>query len=124
MRLLWVMTMNCVFSDISAIFAANRPTLASSSGASTSSKQAERRRTVFEDREHESDGGHRLFAAGKQQNILQPFARRLGDDLDAGLENVVGLEQCHLAAAAAEQFLEKLDEMFIDRLECRSELLA
>ncbi|KXK05425.1 MAG: hypothetical protein UZ17_ACD001000615 [Acidobacteria bacterium OLB17] len=87
-------------------------------------KQAERRRPVFEDRHYERDRGHRLFAARKQQDILQAFARRLCDDLDAGFENVVGLEQRHLALPAAEKLAEELLEILVDRLECLPETLT
>ena len=90
MRLLCVMTMNCVFSDMSAIFVDKAADVRVVERCVDLVEQTERRRAVFEDREDERDRRHRLFAAGKQQNVLQAFARRLGDDLDAGFENVVG----------------------------------
>ena len=80
-------------------------------------QKTERRRTVFEDGEDERNGGHRLFAAGEKQDILQAFAGRLSHDLDTGFENVVGIEQGHLAASAAKKVLEKLNKMSVDRVE-------
>ena len=65
-------------------------------------EQTERCRFISEYRQHQSDRRHRLFSAREQQDILQTLARRLRDDLDAGLENVVILKQRHLPLTAAE----------------------
>ena len=64
-------------------------------------EQTERRWPVLEYRHYQCDRRHSLFTAGEQKYILQAFAGRLGDDLNAGLENIFGFEQRHLAAAAA-----------------------
>src|SRR3712207_9463249 len=46
---------------------------------------------LLEDRHHEREGGHRLLADREQQDALEALARRLRDEADAGLEDVVGV---------------------------------
>src|ERR1043165_9542520 len=46
-------------------------------------EQAERRGPVMKDAEHERERRHRLLAAREQQHVLQPFAWRLCDYVDA-----------------------------------------
>ena len=45
----------------------------------------------------------RLLAAREQREHLRPLPRRMGEDLEAGLQRVVGFDQLKLGAAAAEQ---------------------
>ena len=78
----------------------------------------------MEDSQDQRERGHCLFAAGEQQNILEALARRLRHQVDARFQFVVGFDQAHLAAAAAEQFLEQLAEVLIDFLERVAEALA
>src|SRR5207253_4008553 len=81
-------------------------------------QQAEWRRTIMEYSQHERKRGHSLFAARKQQHVLKALARRLSYDVYAGFKNVVGVNQGHLAATAAEQFLAERAEVSINLLEC------
>ncbi len=98
--LLCEMKRNCVFSDIARTRFAKRSVLASSSGASTSSQQTERRRIQLEHRKHERRGGECLFAARQQVNGRILLARRLREHLHAGIEDfVAGHHEFRLAAA-------------------------
>ena len=53
-------------------------------------QQAEGGRLDQEDREDQRHGGQRLFTPRQQGHILQLLARRLDDDVDAGLQQVGG----------------------------------
>ena len=52
-------------------------------------QHAERNRSDFEDRKQERDRRQGPFPAGKQAQVLQLFARRLSDNIDARLEQVI-----------------------------------
>src|SRR5205085_1594014 len=87
-------------------------------------QQAEGRRTIMEDSQHERKRSHSLLAARKQQHVLKTFARRLSYDVYAGFKHVVGFNQGHLAATAAEQFLKERAEVSINLLKSMTETLA
>ena len=109
--LLWVMTMNWVSSDIS------RSSVDEAQGVDVVERRvdlvedAEGRGLGAEEREEQRDRGQRLLAAGHQHQVLQPLARRAGDDLDAALQQVLLVEQAHLGLAAAEEAREGLAEV-------------
>src|SRR5262249_301813 len=118
---LWVMRMNCVSLRSCCNSWVKRPTFASSRGASASSRveegDGEGGGTIGEQGDQERHGGQRLLSPGQQGDLLQSFAGRLGDDLDAGLENVLlVLLQPQLGPPAAEQRREALHEVPLDRL--------
>ena len=48
-------------------------------------QQAEGRRAIVKDAEHERERRHSFFAARQKQHILKTFARRLRDNIYAGL---------------------------------------
>ncbi len=87
-------------------------------------QNAERARLILEDGHQQRHRGQRFFAARKQQHVLQPLARRRGDDIDARLGDVGLVGQPHLADAAAEQRAEHLPEILVDVLEGLGEPLA
>src|SRR5260370_37137439 len=51
-----------------------------------------------------------------EELILELFARWLRDNVDSGFKVVVGVNQTHLAPAAAKEFLEQVAEVLIDLL--------
>src|ERR1051325_12176671 len=87
-------------------------------------QQAEGRRAIMKDAEHQGERRHSLLAAREQQHILKALARRLGHNVDAGLQHIVGVYQTHLAAPAAEEFLEERAEVAIDFFKGMTETLA
>src|ERR1043165_1506984 len=87
-------------------------------------EQAERRGPGMEDAEHERERRHRLLTAGEKQNVLETFARRLRNHVDARLEHVVRVDEVHLTASAAKQLLEQRAEVFVDLLERVTETFA
>ncbi len=100
---LWVMAMKRVWVRlrISSSMWQNRSTLASSSGASTSSSTqtgAGLARNTPKIRRRRRQG---LLAAGHQAHGRQALAGRAGVDLQAGLQRIVGLDQLQLGLAAA-----------------------
>ena len=80
-------------------------------------EHAEGRRPVLEDGEDQRDRRERLFAAAHQLDVAELLAGRLRDDLDAGVEHVVGVGQRELGPAAAEHAREGLPEQLVDRVE-------
>ena len=79
-------------------------------------EQAERRRIELEHGKHQRQRGECLLAAGKQVDRGGFLARRLGDDLHAGIENFLSRhEQARLAAT--EQAGEHLAEMPVHGVE-------
>ena len=68
----------------------------------------ERRRPAAEHGEQERQRGERALATGQQRQLLDVLARRLGLDLDAGVEQVVGVGEHEPARAAGEQRREQL----------------
>ena len=68
-----------------------------------------------EHREDQRGRGQGLLAAGEQRQCLRPLARRIGDDLEPGLERILGFDELQLGRAAAEQGLEKALEMRVHR---------
>src|SRR5690606_41256373 len=82
--------------------------------------QAERAGAVLEGAEHQRRRGQRLLAARQQLDVLQALARRLRDDVDAALEDVLLVEQHEARTSAPEQGGEHLLEVGVD---CRERLL-
>ena len=79
-------------------------------------EHADRRRIGQEQSEDQGDGGQRLLAARQQGQRRQPLARRLGHDLQPGLERIVALDQLEMRLAAVEQGREQAAEMAVDLL--------
>ena len=59
-------------------------------------EHADRRRVGEEHGEDQRQRGQRLLAAGQQRHDLRLLARRAGDDLEAGLERIVGFGELQL----------------------------
>ena len=53
---------------------------------------------MLEDGEDERHRGERLLAAAHQLDVAELLARRLREDLDAGLEHVLGVREAELGA--------------------------
>ena len=70
-------------------------------------QHTKRARADLIDRKHQRHGGHGLFAAGKQRDALQFFARRPGDDLDATTEHVLFVNQHEVSLAPLEHLGEQ-----------------
>ncbi len=83
-------------------------------------EQAERRRGVLEDGEEEGDGREGLLAAGEKGDALEPLPRRLRNDLESRLQDVLVRlpfhDQAEVGAAAAEERPEDLREPHADLL--------
>ena len=71
----------------------------------------ERARIEQEQRKYQGHRGERLFAAREQSDLLHFFAGRLDQDVDAGVEDIVGGGQFEAAFAAAQEFGEQLLEV-------------
>ena len=67
-------------------------------------QQAEGRRLQILDGEQQRNGGQRLFSARQLHHILQLFPRRLGNDTDPRLQDVLILQKLQRSLPAAEQF--------------------
>ena len=93
---------------------------ASSSGASTSSRTQNGRRLDHEDRENQRNRGQRLLAAGKQADIDDLLAGRLGQDVDAGFEDIgraFRVNQREVCLTAAEDDRKESFKAISDRFE-------
>jgi hypothetical protein len=91
--------------------------LASSSGASTSSRTQIGEGIGEEHGEDQGERGQRLLAARQQRQRRGLLAGRLGDDLEPTLQRVLGFQHFQPRLAAAEQRREKALEMPVDRIE-------
>ena len=80
-------------------------------------QHADRRGVGEEHREDQRQRGQRLLAAREQRQRLRLLAGRLGDDLEAGFQRIVALDQVQRGFAAAEQFGEQPLEVAVDGLE-------
>ena len=79
-------------------------------------EQAKRRGVQVEDGKHQGDSGQRFLPAREQRNRLVLFARRLGDDLHARVQNF--LARHHQAGiATAKQLGEHAAKMFVHGVE-------
>ena len=87
-------------------------------------ENADRGRICQENRENQGESGQSLFAARQQRERLQPLARRLRQDLEPCFQRVVRFRQLQLGGTAAEQDLEQLAKMPVDRSETRQKLLT
>ena len=81
----------------------------------------ERRRAAAEHGEQERERGEAALTARQQRQLLHVLAARLGLDLDAGVEQVVGHGQLELARAAGEERREQVGEVLADVGERRGE---
>ena len=86
-------------------------------------KETEGRRFQIQNREQKRDGGQRLLSAGELHHILQLFARRLGNDADARLQNIHAFFDLQRRMSAAEHFLEDRVEFPADLLKLLLKLL-
>ena len=100
--LLWVMKMNCTLRDISRTMSQKRPTLFSSSGASTSSSRQNGAGFKIEYRKHQRDRGERLLAARQLADGAVALARRTRHHGDAGFFGLL-FRDFEIGVAAAEQ---------------------
>ncbi len=67
------------------------------------------------DGEEEGDGGHAALATGKKGDGGEFFARRFGDDFDARLEGIIGVDEFEIRFALfAEEFFEVVLEVLAD----------
>ena len=87
-RLECVMMMNWLCSRNSWTIRLKRWLFASSSAASTSSRMQNGLGLLLKIAHQQRDAGHRLLAAGELADRDRLLARRAGDDLDAGVEDV------------------------------------
>jgi hypothetical protein len=62
-----------------------------------------------------ASAGQRLLAAGEQRQRRRLLAGRLGEDLEAGFQRIVVLDQLQLGGAAAEQLGEQPLEVALTR---------
>ncbi len=62
----------------------------------------------------QANGRHGLLATGKQSDILQLLSRRLGVDLDARLEDMVGVREAELRTSATKEAAEHVVEVLLD----------
>ena len=74
--------------------------------------------------EEEGDGRERAFTAGEEAERAETLAGRLGLDLDAGIDDVVGIEELEASGAPAEEGGEVVAEGGIDLVEGGSEARA
>ncbi len=109
--------MNCVQARKSLSTLMKRSMLASSRAASTSSSTQNGLGLAAEDGQKHGHAGERFFAAAKKRDAARLLARRPGDDLDAGVENIHALLQHDVGVAAAEKIAEKLLKMPADRVQ-------
>ena len=79
---------------------------------------------ALEEGEEQGDGGEGLLPTREQIDVLRAFSWWPGHDLDAGLEDVVLVEEAHLRLAATKEPGECLPEGAIDRVEGFPEPLA
>ena len=75
----------------------------------------ERRRPAAEDGEQEGERGQRSLATRQQRQLAHVLARRAGLDLDAGVEQVVGIGKLELALTTGEQGVEELSRSWWPR---------
>ena len=71
-------------------------------------QQTERGRLQILNGEQQRDGGQRFFSAGQLHHVLQLFPRRLGNNTDTRLQNVLILQKLQGSLSAAEQLPEYL----------------
>ena len=71
---------------------------------------------VAEDRHQKGKGCQGFLAAREQENVLELFAGRRGDDLDARFAGIVFVGEAHFAHATAEEGDESFAEVGVNRL--------
>ena len=123
-RLLWVMTTNCVVALMSAMQLGEAADVGLVERSIDFVEDAEGRGLELEDSDQQRQRGESLFSAGEQQDVLQLLARRRGDDVDAALVGVLRVGELHEGLAAAEELGEGDGEVFVDDLEGLVELQA
>ena len=80
-------------------------------------QHTKRARADLIDGKHQRHGGHGLFAARKQRDALQFFARRPGDDLDAAAQHVLLIDQYEVGLAPLEHLGEQRAKVVPNLLE-------
>ena len=94
-RLLWVMTTNCVVALISCDQLGEAAHVGLVERSVDLVEDAEGRGLELEDADQQRERGERLFAAREQKDVLQLLARRRGDDVDAALGGVLRVGEPH-----------------------------
>ena len=79
----------------------------------------ERARVDLVERQHQRERGQRPLAGRQQGHVLQPLARRLDEDLDAGARAVVAVGVAQGRATSGRELREVLVEVGGDRAEDR-----
>src|SRR5258708_3492012 len=74
-------------------------------------------RTAAEDRQKEGHAGERLLPTAEERDIPRLFARRTGDDLDPGVEDVRPLFEHDVGLSAAKELAKQLLKMTFDGVE-------
>ena len=77
-------------------------------------ENAEGRRLEAENTNEQGERGESLFAAGKQEDVLEALARRLREDFNARFGGVLRLGEAQAGLAAAEQLTERFLEVDAD----------
>ena len=123
---LWVTTTKrvSVRRRMSSRSAQKRSTLASSSGASTSSSTQIGDGLVRNTAKISASAVSACSPPESSVIDLRALARRPRDDLEPRLQRIVGAGQRKLGRAAAEEMLEEAGEMAVHRLEGREQPLA
>ena len=70
------------------------------------------------------DGGHGLFAAGKQADVLKTFAGRAGHNVNAAFQNIGLVAEVEIGIAAGKDFLKKKAKVVANALEGLKKHLA
>ena len=115
----WVMIRKrvSVRPTISSRRSQKRVTLASSSGASTSSRTQIGEGLARKTAKMRLRRGQGLLAAGEEREGRELLAGRLAHDLEAGFQRVVALDQHEAGLAAAEEVAEEGGEVAVDLVE-------
>ena len=84
------MTTNCVVAAISCDEAGEAADVGLVERGVDFVEDAEGRGLELEDADEERERGEGFFSAGEEEDVLELFAGRRGDDVDAGLGGVAG----------------------------------
>ena len=114
--LLCVMNTNWTFSDISLTMSQNRATLASSSGASTSSSRQNGAGFSSKIAKYECHGRQGFFATGQQVNRAVPLAGRACHDGHASRQQIV-TGQFEIGVPTTKQLRKQAFEAGVDIVE-------
>lgn len=85
-------------------------------------EDADRRRVGEEDGKDQRQRGQRLLTARQQCDRLRLLARRLGDDVEAGIERIIGIDQGQFGLAATKKLGKQFLELFVHPIKGFQEL--